>query len=374
MTRLAGVTLRVGLVLGVLGIAVGAKAQDTENVAIHGFGGWALGQTNNDNHFGGIASSERELDNHYFALNVAATPSEDLAIHTQAHFKQTINGQKVEMDYLFAQWSPTTSFGVRAGKIKNPAGLYTEIYDVGTLRPFYLLPPGRYEGAARAYLGVGVSGQQTVGSWELEYDFYGGQLAFDDLELEVPVGVDPATGRSVSASILVEPTGRDLIGGRLSILPPLEGLQVGVSFYAKKVELALPGSAEILQEYDRSRATFVHGEYMTDALSLRSEVGWFRGGIEMDLGYVEGAFKPTKHWQVAASYDWRDEGSGVFDQHSGLGFALNYWVSPKFVVKLNYYLVAGNSRTRPDRAIEAAETGQLDDTTNVFILGTQFSF
>jgi hypothetical protein len=117
------VILRVELVLGVLGFAVGASAQDTENVAIHGFGGWAIGDTSNDNRFGAIASSDRELENHYFALNVAATPSEDVAIHTQANFSNSLRGQRVEMDYLFAQWSPTPSIGVRAGKVKNPMGL-----------------------------------------------------------------------------------------------------------------------------------------------------------------------------------------------------------------------------------------------------------
>jgi hypothetical protein len=94
----------------------------------------------------------------------------------------------------------------------------------------------------------------------------------------------------------------------------------------------------------------------------------------VNLGYVEAAFKPTEHWQVAASYDWRDN-KNIADDHSSLGFALNYWVSPKLVVKLNYYTIDGNTLARPApaQALAAAATGQLDDSTNVFILGTQSS-
>ena len=59
-----------------------------------------------------------------------------------------------------------------------------------------------------------------------------------------------------------------------------------------------------------------------------------------------------------------------------VGYQDPHYVDPKpsFVVKLNYYRVEGNFHARPELSIQRAMMGTLNDTTDVFIVGTQFSF
>ena len=56
------------------------------------------------------------------------------------------------------------------------------------------------------------------------------------------------------------------------------------------------------------------------------------------------------------------------------GLALNFWVSPEFVLKLNGYAVDGNMVAKPANAGLAAVLGTIDQKTGVLVLGAQFSF
>ena len=72
--------------------------------------------------------------------------------------------QDVELDYAFAEWFVSDALKIRMGRVKHPFGLYGEIFDVGTLRPFYLLPQSIYGPngfTAKAYNGVGLTGNYT---------------------------------------------------------------------------------------------------------------------------------------------------------------------------------------------------------------------
>ena len=80
-----------------------APAQSSERYSLQGFGGWAFGDTNNDNRFGYVASDEGEWNNYYFALNVAAKPMDKLSIRAQAFWGEDLRGKRIELDYAFAQ-------------------------------------------------------------------------------------------------------------------------------------------------------------------------------------------------------------------------------------------------------------------------------
>ena len=76
--------------------------------------------------------------NAYFSLNLSAAPTRTLSFNTQVFGVTALGEEDAEVDYAFAQWAPSAKFQLRAGKVKSPFGLYTEVYDVGTLRT--LLP------------------------------------------------------------------------------------------------------------------------------------------------------------------------------------------------------------------------------------------
>jgi hypothetical protein len=169
--RAAGWALAVAALLS----CAEAQAQSSnERYSLRGFGGWALGRTDNDNTYGYVAAGETEYANYNFALNLAAQPAEKVSVRAQAFWGEDLRGRNLDLDYVFAQYAQSPKLKLRVGKVLSPLGLYTETYNVGTLRPFYLLPQF-YSGTTgllpQAYLGAGLTGVLPLGEhWELSYD------------------------------------------------------------------------------------------------------------------------------------------------------------------------------------------------------------
>lgn len=354
-------------------------------LSIRGFGGWAGGYTDNANLFpdqAPIASEDFEVNNYYFTLNLLAQPTEKFRIHAQPTWQSDMLGQKLRLDLVYVEWTPVADFSIRAGKIKNPLGLYTEIYKVGTLRPFYLLPDSYYRFAPEGYSGIGLNRLQRLGSWEIEADLIAGQMDFESAQGAMAVGLNPATGAPIFADPFVATQGRNLIAGGLLLRLPVKGLEVGGSVYSMDLFASALGQpfAEIGDE--RQKAYSASLEYLTDTVSLRSELLWVRGYEDDDIWYLEGAYHLTENWQVALSYDSFDLKSPAAQhpsfaplrRHAGLGAAVNYWFSPQVVLKLNYYNVEDNRVARPADAAKVAIAGGLEEKTNVFIAGVHFSF
>jgi len=353
-----------------------AFAQIGDTLQFHGAGGWAGGWTSNDNQFFRVASKEGEVRNSYFALNVAAQPGDRLTIHSEVSWIQDLEGSRVDFDYAFAQWKVSDALVLRVGRVRNSFGLYTDIYNVGTLRPFYLLPPGGYLAAKKAYTGVGIGGHVPVGNWEIQYDLIGGELLLAPVTAEVLFGVDPETGQPDIRKFTLDLRGKRLASALLTIRPPVPGLSVGVAYQSGVLLFGLPG-----EDPDRSHFFLADLEYLTDRISIRGEGSWGKGEADQSAGFVEAAYRVSKHWQVAAQYDWhlqRDEDlaspDDTFREHRGVGVGLNYWTNPSFVIKLNAYRVKGNVIATPVSGLTAFLSGTLERETNVLIVGTQFSF
>jgi hypothetical protein len=193
------------------------------------------------------------------------------------------------------------------------------------------------------------------------------------------VGVDPQTSAPIFATVDTLSEGRDFYGGGVIVRPPIDGLELGSSFYSLKLWTSIAGSPMMLQGEDRINVYAASGEYVTERVSIRAEGMRVTGPSEFDGFFVEAALKPTEHWQVAAAFDWRNriEPPAIVEQlgdHHSVGCALNYWATSGVVFKLNYYHVTGNRLARPEDAVTPALAGTLEKTTEVVIFGTQFSF
>lgn len=381
---------RASFVIGVLAVALflgssPVPAQDASQPAldIHGFGGWAAGYTNNDNLYpdvpGPIASHDLEVDNYYFTLNLIARPTDKAVIHAQPTWQSSVHGKDVRLDLVYLELTVVKDLRLRAGKIKNPLGIYTEVYKVGTLRPFYLLPTAYYRLAPEGYAGVGVNRVQTFGSWELELDLLAGQMDFEPSDSDIMIGFDPAAMLPIYGSIPVAARGRDVIGGGALLRLPIKGLEVGASAYSMDLWGSVAGGPQMELSEKRQKAYAGSLEYLTDKISLRAEALLARGYEVDDCAYVEAAYKITSRWQVAGTYEYAKfkEPPPVvasLSKHSAIGAALNYWVSPKLAWKLNYYRVSDNRTARRPDAVNLALAGELEKDTDVIIGGVHFSF
>lgn len=352
-----------------------SSAQIPENIAIHGFGGWAYGRTDNKNRY--LAGNhDGNYDYLNFSLNISATPYERLSLHIQPAYNESREQDEIGLDYAFAEWTFSDMVKLRFGKVKAPFMLYTETYDVGTIRPFFFLPQGVYqELAAEAYKGVGITGLLLNKSgWELLYDLYGGTLSLHpNLYLDIQSFVFNS----------VTPTVHDMLGGRLTLRTPFDGLTLGLSSYTGDVEF----KTNLVNLSDGYTGIGMSVEYLSDHWWIRSEylTQQESSKIGINVLYAEVAYTFTDHWQVAARYEFTDfEIPAIealypesFLEHQELVVGLNYWLNPNLVFKLSYHVVEGNRFASPEMLedfLASYQRGHFDERTNLIVFGAQFSF
>lgn len=364
----------IALAVATVALARSARADDlAERVQLHGFGSWTFGDTNVNRYLAG--EPDREYRNTTLGLSVDANPSERLRVVGQAFWRNTDEGTKADFDYAFAEWKFSDSFRLRAGQVKMPFGIYSEVARIGTLRPFLDLPQGVYGPiglTGEHYRGVGITGRKALGTrWALAYDAYGGGMVLEEF-------LPPEAfllGEPTDVSTEFEET-NDLIGARIVLETPVDGLRFGSSAYTGK-------------ETGVNARRTVYGfqaEYATGPWSLRSEFAHetVKDDLKVDGFYVEAAYRLSPHWQVAAQYDHLT--SAVFEapdpavpsllDHEEFAVGLNYWFSPGFALKLDYHRVDGNRFAAPDleEFAETVESGRLNTKTNLVQFGAQFSF
>jgi hypothetical protein len=380
---------RFNRILGCLALTALAAtplvAQDAAStIDIHGFGGWAYGKT--DGHKYSLGTEGGEYDNAEFALNVSAKPLEKLSVVAQIRLESGSNQEQAELDYAFAEWAFHDALRVRAGRVKHPFGIYGEVFDVGTVRPFYSLPQSLYGAngfTARAYNGAGITGNVSAGKWGVQYDVYGGQIEGD---FETPGLLSTSSKYFTEPSITFGYRVENAYGGRLNITTPLEGLTVGTSAYSGQAYTDLSNV-----DTDQRDVYAAHAEYVRSRFAIRSEFGHLKNGsdFEVDAGYVETSYRLTEHWQVAARWDQIDvtlPGTNlnnlpaIFPQlleHREAALGVSYWFSPNFVVRGSYQRTEGNRFAFPetsDQVKAALASGNLDDSTDMILVGAQFSF
>jgi hypothetical protein len=366
---------RATAIVGLAGAVTGAQAQESPLVAVHAFGGWAYAKTNNNAYLGGLPEGDYRSSN--LAFNVQSSPSEHLRIQTQVEWSEDEHGSAVSLDYAFAEWFFSDAVKLRAGQIKQPFGISTEVFRVGTLRPFFDLPQAVYGEVGltggKAIKGISLTGTAGLGPrWTISYDVYGGGV--DQEEFVLPETFLRGARAKVATEFELEST-RDVLGGHVVVETPVRGLRVGGSAYTG-TEI---GSAR--------RVVFgLQAEYLKGAWSLRSEYAHetVRGDVTVDGGYVEAAYHLNDRWQAGAQYgrlttDLVGANASIAPSlldHTEVAVGLNYWFSPQFVLKLSYHHVDGNRLAAPEPAELPAQvrSGTLQTRTQLLQFGAQFSF
>lgn len=350
-----------------------AGAQETEQrVQLHGFGSWAYGNTNGNDYLSG--SEDGRYDDASFALNVVATHADRLRVVAQPEWLDREDGTEVELDYAFAEWTFSDKLRLRAGKVKQPFGISTEVFDVGTLRPFSELPQAVYGPVGlvgESYKGIGIAGAITFGQhWEVVYDVYGGGQELE--EYLPPEAV--AEGETFEDPIELERT-KDIVGARAVVETPISGLRFGASAYTGNEV----GS-------HRRTGLGIQAEYLAGPWSIRSEYAseTVKDDLDADGFYVEAAYHLDPHWQLAVQYDHLksslaavpDPAAPSLLKHEEVALGLNYWWSSDFVFKLSYHNVDGNrfAGPPPTDLAESVTAGTLKTKTNMLLVSTQFSF
>ena len=351
----------------VLALMAGAAlAQDTTpKVQLHGFGEWAYARTDGNEYLDG--NEEGDWDTVGFGLNATTNIGDRLTITGQLALRSNEeDGMAAELDYAFAQWRFSDALQVRAGRSKHPFGIYTEIFDIGTLRPFFHLPMSFYgptEIAAQSYNGIGLTGLWHTGeSTSLDYDLYVGEVTFD-------------ASQSIQAE---EEHIGDVVGGRLRYHTSIDGLSFGGSAYtgATEEEEEDELGEELEEDSPRNSALGLHGEYAMAPWTLRGEVGRHteEGEGETTSFYLEAAYRIGENFELAGRFDRfetsleEDDHEGEVIEHQDIAVGANYWFNPNLVVKLSLHKVSGLGAVAP------VDDEELDNDTTALFFGAQFSF
>ncbi len=174
--------------------------------------GYLINSGNND-YLGD--TSEGTFDFREYALN-ASWSSGKFRVGAQG-FGQKLGeygDDRITLDWAIVDYQATQGFGVRAGRVKMPRGLYNEALDVDSVRPFVLLPQSVYDARLRdfnaAFNGGMVYGNITAGrAGSFDYRlFYGeipmrsdsGASVYFNNDLPSPIfdiGMDSVVGGSV---------------------------------------------------------------------------------------------------------------------------------------------------------------------------------
>lgn len=361
--------LTAALLLLAAGAARGAALGDGV-LTVNGFGGWAYGRTSANDYLHG--ARDGRWDNASFALNVIAQPDERLQVAAQAFFAPPERGASqahAMLDWAFASWRFSDAFTVRAGKVRQPFGLYGEIRDVGILRPFYSLPQGIYGDACflgEAFDGAGATGEVALrAGWRLGYDVYGGQLAFDE-DIAPEIVAHPEKLAETGGGVTVEERHPSYGGLRLALYTPVDGL----SF-----RLTAAGSR------GGHRAGGLSVEWLADPWTLRSEgfysqdgedVFAWAGYVELArrLGRVELAARVDTSWTHPTGY----RGDSTVMQHRDMAVGVGWWFTPQLVARAALHDVYGNRFAHPDAFDGDPARLALDPRTILVEAGVQFAF
>jgi hypothetical protein len=346
--------------------AASAQSMDDLNLQVHGYAtqGFVYSSTNNwdtTNSTDGSAAWTEAV------VNVTAQPTDKLRIGVQArYFLLGTYGNAITLDWASADYKVNERFGIRAGKVKTPAGMLNESQDIDPAHLWVLLPQSVYPLASRdstlAHYGGEVYGTLPLGEalGKLEYRGYGGQRVLDgadgyfqpyrDQGTTLPNGLTgpvfggtlrwqtPLAGLMAGASLDAErPSGRIVAGpyaGTISIGP------IYPVYYFARYE---HGRAMLAGEYNRIDAnvriqfpgaplqitrTDVRAFYAMASYRLAARLTgglYYSSFIDHQAAFTSSRYQ--KDWAVAARYDFNPFLYLKLEQHVIDGTATGYSIS-----------------------------------------------
>lgn len=366
---LGGVILAIAL----LSSLAAARSEDVE---IHGYGAWSYSRSDSDDNLYHDSSRAGNGGYHNLAVTFASQVTGNVRISTQVWWEESAGEESTAtVDYAFGEWCVADALKLRMGQIKHPFGIYTEIYDVGTLRPFFWLPEGIYGPAgivAESYRGVGLTGTTFNGGYQLDYDVYAGETDLDYADLPDPDAEDVVDEAGVESEGIAL---RDLVGGRFVVGMSNVDLRLGLSAYTGR---------EDGESGERRSCAGALAEWNTGDWALRGEAVVVDEADDADVvaAYAEVSRMIRGGWQVAARVDHSrtrlpeglEPATSSMLRHRELTAGLNYWFAPDFVAKLSVSRVDGNRFARPGDLDAVLDGGELVQRTNLMSLGVQFAF
>lgn len=333
----------------------------------HGFATQGVVATDRNNFFG-PSSDSASLQFTELGVNVSLRPWQDTLIAAQV-ISRRAGGESKDaqpaLDYALidrqVQANALGNWGIRAGRVKNPLGLYNETRDVAVTRPGILLPQSIYFDRTRS---LGLSSDSVA--------LYANHVVGSgDLRFKLNVGI-PQTGEDVEWAALGRPEpgsfrGRTSVIGQLlyehdggRIIAAVGGGDVQAQFRSNPKG---PGNADfrfrpwIFSLQYNAENWDLTGEYARRSLRLTGLDNPLRDfNLTGESAYLQYAYRLTPNWTWRLRYDVlftdRSDRSGTrFEARTGLpahtrfakdwSTGVQWQVNPMLNLALEYHRVDG---------------------------------
>lgn len=210
----------------------------TQSIAVHGFVSQGFLLTTNDNRYLSKRSDRGSFEFSEVGLNFTSEVAEGLRVGVQLFARELgpVGNYEVRPDWYFLDYRLHNLFGIRAGRVKMPFGLFNDSVDIDAARVAVLPPQSVYPVQNRDFL-LAVTGGELYGYADLngfgalDYRLYGGTIFLD---------VDPQPGAPLQVQELTVPY---VIGGRLMWEPPVVGWRLGGSVQRLRLDTTLLATA-----------------------------------------------------------------------------------------------------------------------------------
>jgi hypothetical protein len=164
-------------------------------------------------------------------INFALEPADQLRVGLQFVFRNVgvLSEDVPRVDWALIDYRWTPWFGMRAGLIKMPLGLYNEYVDIDSARTAILLPqsvyPVRNRDALIAHTGFAIYGNIAIGgAGYIDYQAWLGTLTI------------PSSALELTNARLASTDTKYIAGGQIYWRPPLEGLRVGATYLRASID------------------------------------------------------------------------------------------------------------------------------------------
>lgn len=298
----------------------------------------------------------------------------------------------VVLDYALAEYTFNSYFGIRAGRIRRPEGIYNDIQDVDLARTWVLLPQGMYDARWRDFY-VSVDGGEIFGTLplgpggSLGYGFYYG-LQHPKLD----GGLSLQKANLPPYSPLVAINSPQLGGGQLWWNTPVNGLRAGAALnYDRDLKfrvatgrqsLGSPFTQHYSLEYNWNSWTF-QAEYLRFRINYENTGGGPPPStklIEPDSWYVGAAYRFNKWFEAGTYYseyyaDLNNRQGAGLQFHSDASqkdaaLALRFDATDWWIIKAELHYIRGTAQLLDN----ADNPVRNDDGWWMVGLKTTFSF
>lgn len=398
-----------------LGFAVNCHAYELEalgGIDIHGFLSQGYMGSSKNNYLASD-SSEGTFSFNELGINFSKDLSDKLRIGLQLFSMDLgeIGNNDIAVDWAYGDYRWKDWLGLRAGRLKNPMGLYNETRDLDMLRTNIILPQGIYEEPNRSFFtsiqGLGFYGELPLKSLGgLSYFLLVGTM---EIENDTSIGSIRKFNSSGVFTVREDLDFDEAFSGSLEWQTPLPGLLLkttGLYTTAKMfgqtvVPLgALPAGMNVTLDFEECKSWVYSLQYTWKDLVVNAEYrqNRYQATLYLDAtgdviqkmlmksgGYYIGANYRFNDWFEAGAYyskSYADSDDKDGKEAAAAGTVANAWqnynddiaLSLRFDINENWVLKLENHFMKGTYGCLDLDNTSYEKNWNLFVAKCTFSF